>query len=61
MEEDEIKDFISKYSLTSVKQLPEISRFDPMALAICMRPNQICEIERNSVTALHTKYYRVCV
>lgn len=61
MEEDETKDFIAKYSLTSLKQLPEISRFDPLALAICMRPNQICEIERNSVTALHTKYYRVCV
>jgi DNA-directed RNA polymerase subunit H (RpoH/RPB5) len=61
MEDEEVKDFITKYNLTSLSQLPEISRFDPMALAICMRPNQVCEIERNSVTALHTKYYRVCV
>ena len=61
MEDDEVKDFIAKYNLTSLKQLPEISRFDPLALAICLRPNQICEINRSSVTALNTKYYRVCV
>jgi DNA-directed RNA polymerase subunit H (RpoH/RPB5) len=61
LDEEESRDFIHKYNLTSLKQLPEISRFDPMALAICMKPNQICEIIRNSVTALNTKYYRVCV
>jgi DNA-directed RNA polymerase subunit H (RpoH/RPB5) len=44
-----------------LSQFPEISRFDPMALAICMKPKQICEIHRKSATALETKYYRVCV
>lgn len=61
IEEEEAKEFIQKYNLTNIKQLPEISRFDPLALAICMKPNQICEIIRTSVTALNTKYYRVCV
>ena len=59
--EEETTNFISKYSLTSLKEIPEISRFDPVALAICLRPNQICEFTRTSVTALNTKYYRVCV
>ena len=42
-------------------QLPEISRFDPQALVIGLRPGDICLIERSSVTAMKTNYYRVCV
>lgn len=42
-------------------QLPEISRYDPMALAICLRPNQVCKIKRKSMTAINNYYYRVCV
>jgi len=52
---------MQKYNLNDISQLPEISRFDPPALAICMRPGQICIIERESPTALLTNYYRVCV
>ena len=47
--------------ISSVSQLPEISRYDAQALAMCLRPNQICKIERSSVTALNCIYYRVCV
>jgi DNA-directed RNA polymerase subunit H (RpoH/RPB5) len=50
-----------KYNLTSVKQLPEISRFDPVSLLICMRPGQVCHIERKSATSIVSDYYRVCV
>jgi DNA-directed RNA polymerase subunit H (RpoH/RPB5) len=50
-----------KYHLKNVKELPEISRFDPMALAICLRPGQICAFERKSPTALVTDYYRICL
>jgi DNA-directed RNA polymerase subunit H (RpoH/RPB5) len=42
-------------------QLPEISRFDPQALVIGIRPGEICKINRSSVTALSTEYYRVCI
>jgi DNA-directed RNA polymerase subunit H (RpoH/RPB5) len=42
-------------------ELPEVSRFDPVSLAICMRPGQICKIERESATALAYNYYRICV
>ncbi len=44
-----------------VRKLPEMSRFDPVALCICMRPGQICRIERPSITSMTTDYFRVCV
>jgi DNA-directed RNA polymerase subunit H len=61
MTETEIDVIKTKYNIKNVQQLPEISRFDPLALAMCMRPGEICEIERNSATALFYKYYRICV
>ena len=42
------------------KQFPEISRFDPVAIAIGLRPSQVVEIIRSSPTALKTKFYRLC-
>jgi DNA-directed RNA polymerase subunit H (RpoH/RPB5) len=54
-------DLTKQYNLTSVKQLPEISRFDPVSLLICMRPGQVCKIERKSQTSIVSDYYRVCV
>ena len=41
-------------------ELPEISRYDPVAQAIGMRPGQICKIIRPSKTAITTDYYRLC-
>lgn len=59
--EGETSQLLSKYNLKETTQLPEISRFDPQALAIALRPGQVCAIERKSVTALKYEYYRVCV
>jgi DNA-directed RNA polymerase subunit H (RpoH/RPB5) len=50
-----------RFNLMSVKQLPEVSRFDPQSLAICLRPGEVCKYDRKSATALSTEYYRVCV
>ena len=50
-----------RFNLMSVKQLPEVSRFDPQSLAICLRPVEVCKYDRKSVTAISTEYYRVCV
>jgi DNA-directed RNA polymerase subunit H (RpoH/RPB5) len=47
--------------ITSLSQLPEISRYDPQAMVLLMRPSQICKIDRSSKTALYTTYYRTCV
>lgn len=55
---DNLKD---KYNIKDLSQLPEISRFDPQSLAMCIRPGQVCQLLRNSVTSVEANYYRVCV
>lgn len=61
LDENGTKQLIDKYHLKNVKELPEISRFDPMALAICLRPGQICTFDRKSPNALISEYFRICV
>ena len=61
LNEIETKDLMKKYNLNDLKQLPDIGRFDPVALALSMRPKQVGKISRSSVTALFTTFYRVCV
>ena len=51
----------TKYNITNDSQLPEISRFDPVAQIIGIRPGQICEIIRPSKTSITSYYYRICV
>tara|TARA_B110000977_G_scaffold184442_1_gene248157 strand:- start:1080 stop:1736 length:657 start_codon:yes stop_codon:yes gene_type:complete len=55
------RELAQEYNIVSESQWPEISRFDPVALAIGLRPGQVAEINRKSPTALETKYYRLCV
>lgn len=58
---DEGKEKIAKkYNIMKDENWPEISRFDPPAIAIGLRPGQVTEITRNSPTALETKYWRLC-
>jgi hypothetical protein len=61
LNEEEATELRTKYNLKNNTQLPEISRFDPQALAIGLRPGQICAVERESMTAMEYKYYRICV
>jgi DNA-directed RNA polymerase subunit H len=58
---EEEKDVMKRYNITEKTQLPDISRFDPVAQVIGIRPGQICEIKRPSKTAVKAPYYRVCV
>ena len=51
----------SRYNIMSNAQFPDISRFDPAARAIGIRPGQVCEIIRPSKTAISAPYYRVCM
>jgi DNA-directed RNA polymerase subunit H (RpoH/RPB5) len=59
-EQDE-NNLMVQLKIKTKKQLPEISRFDPQALALCLRPGNIAKFTRKSITALETVYYRVCV
>ena len=58
---EESNEVMKKYNILDKSQFPEISRFDPIALAIGLRPNEICEITRPSKTAIHGTYYRYCL
>lgn len=60
MKETEIVEMKKKYNIKDDKEIPEISRFDPVAVAIGMRPGNICKIVRPSKTAITANYYRLC-
>jgi DNA-directed RNA polymerase subunit H (RpoH/RPB5) len=61
MLESEVKQIMTKYNITDKTQFPDISRFDPVARVIGLRPGQVCNIIRASKTAIETNYYRICV
>jgi DNA-directed RNA polymerase subunit H (RpoH/RPB5) len=50
-----------RYNVMDDNQFPDISRFDPVAQAIGIRPGQVCEIIRPSKTAISAPYYRICM
>jgi DNA-directed RNA polymerase subunit H (RpoH/RPB5) len=59
--ETEVLEIMKKYNITSKTQFPDISRFDPVARVIGLRPGQLCHIIRPSKTAIESNYYRICV
>jgi DNA-directed RNA polymerase subunit H len=61
MKEPDVNDVMTRYNITDKTQFPDISRFDPVARAIGLRPGQVCNIIRPSKTAIKTNYYRICV
>ena len=58
---EEVKKVKLRYNITDHAQFPDISRFDPVAQIIGIRPGQVCEIIRPSKTAITGLYYRTCV
>lgn len=58
--EDKAKVF-DQYYIKNDHELPQISRFDAQAKAICLRPGQLCKITRPSKTCITETYYRLCV
>jgi len=58
---DEVAAIKTKYNIMDDTQFPDISRFDPVAQIIGIRPGQVCEIIRPSKTAINSYYYRICV
>uniref|UniRef100_A0A6C0EWM3 RNA polymerase subunit H/Rpb5 C-terminal domain-containing protein n=1 Tax=viral metagenome TaxID=1070528 RepID=A0A6C0EWM3_9ZZZZ len=58
---EEVKKVKLRYNITDHTQFPDISRFDPVAQIIGIRPGQVCEIIRPSKTAITGYYYRICV
>lgn len=58
--DSEVDIMMKRYNVISKTQLPNISRFDPVARVIGLRPGQVCNIIRPSKTSIETNYYRVC-
>lgn len=59
--QDEYQNIKERYNIINDTQFPEISRFDPVAQIIGIRPGQVCEIIRPSKTSIQGNYYRICV
>ncbi len=57
---DEANKLKIQYNVKDDSQLPDISRFSPVAQAIGMRPGDMCKIIRPSKTAISTTFYRIC-
>lgn len=58
---DEVAVVKDRYNIMDDTQFPDISRFDPVAQVIGIRPGQVCEIIRPSKTAIKSYYYRICI
>ena len=61
LNEIEKKELYLKYNIENDKQMPQISRFDPVAKAILLRPGEVCKIIRHDKISLQNDYYRICV
>ena len=61
MTNEEVENIKKKYNITDNSLFPEISRFDPVAKSIFIRPGEVCEITRPSKSAIESFYYRVCI
>lgn len=60
LKRQEVEVIRRKYNVMDDGQFPEISRFDPVAKAIGIRPGEVCEIIRPSKTAIEAPFYRIC-
>jgi DNA-directed RNA polymerase subunit H (RpoH/RPB5) len=61
LKQEEVAEVKKRYNIKEDGQFPDISRFDPVAQVIGLRPGQVCEIIRPSKTAIQSYYYRICI
>jgi DNA-directed RNA polymerase subunit H (RpoH/RPB5) len=57
----EVDDVMKKYNIIDKQHFPDISRFDPVAQVIGLRPGNVCRIIRPSKTSITADYYRICI
>jgi DNA-directed RNA polymerase subunit H (RpoH/RPB5) len=61
LSEKEMEEFKQKHYIDDFSKIPEISRFDPYALAICLKPGEVCKVTRTSVNSLDYDSWVYCV
>ena len=59
--ETEKVELFQQLNIEEDAQLPEISRFDPVAKTLFLRPGEVCRITRFDKISYTNDYYRVCV
>jgi DNA-directed RNA polymerase subunit H (RpoH/RPB5) len=57
---EEATEVCQTYNILNASQLPEISRFSPVAQVIGLRPGELTRITRPSKTAIKSVFYRMC-
>lgn len=57
---EETEEVMKKYNIMDKSEMPDISRFDPVALSIGLKPDEVCKIVRSSKTSIQSNYYRIC-
>ena len=57
---EQTTEMVQRYNIVNTDQLPNISRYDPVAQAIGIRPGEVCKIIRPSKTSITSDYYRIC-
>tara|TARA_A100001015_G_scaffold310503_1_gene412039 strand:- start:544 stop:1197 length:654 start_codon:yes stop_codon:yes gene_type:complete len=58
---EEKNEIMKKYNINNDFEIPEISRFDPVANILFLRPGDLCEIIRYNKTSITNKFYRICI
>jgi DNA-directed RNA polymerase subunit H len=61
IDDKKVEEVMKKYNIKNKIEFPDISRFDPVARVIGLRPGNVCKIIRPSKTAITTEYYRICI
>jgi len=59
--EDQKNEVKKEFNIIDDMQFPEISRFDPAAKCVGLRPGELCKIIRSSKTAITAPFYRICI
>ena len=59
--DSEVDNVMKKYNIIDKQHFPDISRFDPVAQVIGLRPGNVCRIIRPSKTSITADYYRICI
>lgn len=57
----EVEKIKKRYNIHDNSNFPNISRFDPVARVLCLRPGQLLLCSRASKTAITSDYYRICI
>jgi len=59
--DEEAASIRERFMIRHDSQFAELSRFDPVAKAIGIRPGQLCEITRPNENSITNLYWRICV